>query len=294
MSVEVHETPPAGFSPQVEVAACYLEHDGKVLLLERASGKSEPNKWGAPAGKLEKNEDPLDGAVRELFEETGIRLKHPSQIRAVGSLFVRRPTLDFVFHMFKVEIDQFPDVTISDEHVNYKWTTAQDREELILVPGAKEALRYYYKKNRKGSSVNSYLILEQEGKILCQLRKNTGYCDGMWSLVAGHVEEGEGATAAMVREAKEEIGIEIEPSHLKAVHVMHRKSNRPNVDIFFTCSSWKGAIHNREPEKCEKLEFFAREALPPQTIDYIKSALDHISQGNCYSEQGWDIISPEL
>ena len=42
-------------------------------------------------------------------------------------------------------------------------------------------------KKRSGASVNVYLILKRGNKILFHLRKNTGYCDGMLSLVAGHV-----------------------------------------------------------------------------------------------------------
>jgi len=55
--------------------------------------------------------------------------------------------------------------------------------------------------------------------VLFQLRKNTGYCDGMWSLVSGHVEDGECATSGMIREAHEEIGITLSTAQIKVVHV---------------------------------------------------------------------------
>ena len=45
-------------------------------------------------------------------------------------------------------------------------------------------------------------------EILLQKRHNTGYMDGMWDCsVAGHVENGESMKMALLREAKEEIGI---------------------------------------------------------------------------------------
>ncbi|MGE5195708.1 MAG: NUDIX hydrolase [Anaerolineae bacterium] len=143
-------------------------------------------------------------------------------------------------------------------------------------------------KKRSGASVNAYLILKQNNRVLLHLRKNTGYCDGMWSLVAGHVEDGESAIAAIIREVREEIGIKLSSAEIQVVHVMHRQTNRLNVDIFFHCSSWEGAIQNREPEKCEKLDFFPLEALPSNIVDYNADVLRAISNGEFYSEQGWD------
>jgi 8-oxo-dGTP diphosphatase len=132
----------------------------------------------------------------------------------------------------------------------------------------------------------------REGKVLLGLRQNTGYADGMWSLPAGHVEEGEPATAAMVREAEEEIGVRLDPQSLKAIHIMHRQSNRFNIDIFFTCSHWEGEIENREPQKCVRLSFFPLDALPENLIRYQRDALEGLFQGSVqsvsFSEQGWD------
>lgn len=142
-------------------------------------------------------------------------------------------------------------------------------------------------KKRSGASVNVYLILRQNDKLLLHLRKNTGYCDGQWSLVAGHVEDNESATAALIREANEEIGIELIVDHIRIAHLMHRKSDRLNIDIFFECQSWNGAIQNCEQQKCEKLAFFTLDAMPENTVDYIKKALNHISQNDMYSEHGW-------
>ena len=140
---------------------------------------------------------------------------------------------------------------------------------------------------RQRAFVSVYLILRRNNEILFLLRKNTGYCDGLYGLVAGHVDEGEGAITAMVREAKEEAGIEILPDRLKPVHIMHRSEKRNNVDIFFECSDWRGAICNREPEKCEALQFFSLDALPANSIEYIRRALKDISRGKFFSEFGW-------
>ena len=50
-----------------------------------------------------------------------------------------------------------------------------------------------------------YLILERDNKILIARRANTGYEDGNYQVPAGHVEEAELPTEAVIREAKEEV-----------------------------------------------------------------------------------------
>ena len=79
-----------------------------------------------------------------------------------------------------------------------------------------------------------HLFLIEDNKILLLRRFNTGYEDGNYSVVAGHIDGGEDVYTAMIREAKEEAGITIEPKNLEAVQVMHRKKiNRRKNRLFF-------------------------------------------------------------
>ena len=55
-----------------------------------------------------------------------------------------------------------------------------------------------------------YLILIKGNQILLLKRVNTGYEDGKYSLVAGHMDGNETIKQAMIREAREEAGIAIE------------------------------------------------------------------------------------
>ncbi|MFS8562888.1 MAG: hypothetical protein LVR00_00535 [Rhabdochlamydiaceae bacterium] len=48
MSVAVHEKEPEGFLAMVEVAACHIEIDGKLLLVKRAEHCQEPSTWCLP------------------------------------------------------------------------------------------------------------------------------------------------------------------------------------------------------------------------------------------------------
>lgn len=130
-----------------------------------------------------------------------------------------------------------------------------------------------------------HLVLPRGPEQLLLLRQNTGYMDGHWSLVAGHVDGNETFREAMAREAREEAGLDLPPDTLDLVHMMHRLSDRERISLFFTPRIWHGTPRNMEPEKCAALEW--RAALPDNTIPYIRRALAHIAQGTSYSEFGW-------
>jgi 8-oxo-dGTP diphosphatase len=144
-------------------------------------------------------------------------------------------------------------------------------------------------KNMKAKpNLSVYLILEKDGEILLGLRHNTGYEDGKYALVAGHAEENEPATYSMCREAKEEIGIDILPEDLEIVHIMHRTSNRENIDIFMHPKKWSGKIQNMEPDKCLELKFFHKDKLPGNMVKYHIQALKNIEKKLFYMEYGWE------
>ncbi len=143
------------------------------------------------------------------------------------------------------------------------------------------------KKQRHVMVVAVHLFVIDQDKVLLLRRSNTGYEDGNYSVPAGHVEAGEGTLTAMVREAREEIGVDIDPDDLIIVHVMHRQQEgqEERVDFFFKPKRWRGEICNAEPEKCDELRWVAFDQLPENTVPYIRQAWQHAQLDDIYSER---------
>ena len=133
----------------------------------------------------------------------------------------------------------------------------------------------------------AHLLLFQENKILLLLRKNTGYEDGKYSVVAGHLDGEETAREAMVREAMEEAGIRIDPEDLILAHISHRTHMDERVSFFFTAAEWEGIPENMEPDKCGDLSWFSVNSLPDNMVPYVRNAIEQYLEGKIYSEFGW-------
>lgn len=142
--------------------------------------------------------------------------------------------------------------------------------------------------------VGVFLVLFQDNKVLLLRRFNTGIADGRYVLPMGGLEEGETASDAVIREANEEINLTISPIGLRVVHMMHRLHHLPNgdsfpqIDIFFLPHSYEGVIENKEPHKCDEVQFYPLDALPIETEKFIVQALQCIQNGEIYSEIGWE------
>ena len=99
--------------------AVITKEDGALLLL-RSAGQKFPHKWDLPGGHIHVGEDPKDGLIREVREETGITLIEP-----IEKLY-EEDNITF----YKA---QMPDekVTLSHEHDDHKFVTKENIPENI-------------------------------------------------------------------------------------------------------------------------------------------------------------------
>jgi ADP-ribose pyrophosphatase YjhB (NUDIX family) len=134
-----------------------------------------------------------------------------------------------------------------------------------------------------------YLILIKDGKTLLSRRYNTGWMDGKYSLVAGHLDGNETVFDTMIREAFEEAGIKIEKIDLKPVKVLHRNSgDQEYMDFFFLAEKWEGEPTIKEPDKCDDMSWFPINDLPENILPYVKNVIENYKDGIAFIESGWD------
>jgi ADP-ribose pyrophosphatase YjhB (NUDIX family) len=133
-----------------------------------------------------------------------------------------------------------------------------------------------------------HLFFLRGAEILLLRRFNTGYEDGNYSVVAGHVDAGETITQSAIREAGEEAGVLVETKDIEIVHVMNRKAENERIDFFMVVRQWSGEITNKEPHKCDQLAWYPITNLPPNTIPYVRHGIECFQNGIDYSEFGWE------
>jgi ADP-ribose pyrophosphatase YjhB (NUDIX family) len=109
----------------------------------------------------------------------------------------------------------------------------------------------------------------------------------------GGLNEGEIASEALIREAREEANIFLKPDYIHLCHVLHRYHRMPDgyvftqMDLFFKASRYEGVVKNMEPHKCDKIGFYSLDALPQNMELYLSYVLDCLKKGVFFSEFGW-------
>jgi len=98
-----------------------VKHNDSVLLCKRNNKGSLPGVWSIPAGKLEDGESPMNGAKREFYEETNLKLEN--KLSLVG--FVTRSNRDGSYNKGLMYVFQMD----TDKRINPDLKNASDGEE---------------------------------------------------------------------------------------------------------------------------------------------------------------------
>lgn len=134
------------------------------------------------------------------------------------------------------------------------------------------------------------LIIEREDKILLLRRADWApLFPGCWHCVTGKIEEGETPRDTIIREAKEEVDIDINPALGPVISVMAPDFQRPgsiwrDISLFFVVNDFEGEPVNKEPRLHDAMEWFSIHALPSKMIPVVRFGIELRSKGIGYDE----------
>lgn len=120
------EPVPAG-AHHIVVKICVISADGKVLVTQRDKRKTSPLKWENTCGSILKGETPVQGAIRELMEETGIDAAEEQFKLAYTE--VREPP---IYKCFVAYVSGNENIVLQEgETVDYRWLPCDEFFEFI-------------------------------------------------------------------------------------------------------------------------------------------------------------------
>lgn len=132
--------------------------------------------------------------------------------------------------------------------------------------------------------VGLFLILRQGKQVYLQLRKNASFA-GQYCFIAGHLDGNETLKDGMIREAREEVGIDIKPADLNLRLILHHDAGEEYLQFYFECHRWQGTVCNCEPEKCGDIIVADWDKLPDNVPIFIQRAVAAINEGVILREE---------
>jgi 8-oxo-dGTP pyrophosphatase MutT (NUDIX family) len=137
---------------------------------------------------------------------------------------------------------------------------------------------------RTNLPVVAHTFLLRSDSVLLLRRANTGFEDGNYGPVGGHLDGGETVKQAAIRECGEEIGVEIDQAALEVIGVTHYNSpTGEGIDFFLSASRWSGEPYPLA--ECDEVRWCPLDALPENTIPFVRRAIErHLLSGVWFDE----------
>lgn len=134
------------------------------------------------------------------------------------------------------------------------------------------------------------LILIKNSKVLLLRRADWApLWPGHWHCVTGKIETGETPKQAIVREAFEEVGLNIDPKLATVVSVTAKNFQSPDIiwkdiSLFFIVKDFEEEPINKEPRLHDKMEWFDIRSLAFPVIPVVEYGIKQYIQGKMYGE----------
>ena len=105
---------------------CFLEHNGKILIIFRIPNNRDGGCWAIPAGEIDPGESAIEAIIREVKEETG-HLCNSDQLELLGTYFWKLSEFDLEFTVFRTQLNERMPVQLNPrEHSDYKWINPKE------------------------------------------------------------------------------------------------------------------------------------------------------------------------
>ena len=131
----------------VRVVDCYVflqtKNGIRFLLMKRNLNKIYEHLWQGVAGKIETGETAPETAIRELKEETGLDPLTMFVADHVSRFYEAHGDQINLVPVFGIEVNS-DKVTISEEHIDYKWVDIQEALSTLVWNGQKEGISAVY------------------------------------------------------------------------------------------------------------------------------------------------------
>jgi dATP pyrophosphohydrolase len=122
------------------------EGEPQYLLLKRSdSDKLYPGIWQVVTGTVEEGEHTVQAALREVQEETNLKLQRLWAVPLVNSFYVARSDSISMSPFFAGQVGVGMEPRLSPEHMLYKWAPYAKAMTLIPWPGQRRGLELVHK-----------------------------------------------------------------------------------------------------------------------------------------------------
>lgn len=126
------------------------------MLRRSKSEHLYPDAWQVVTGSIEPGESALQGALRELKEETGYNPQKFWIVPHVNTFFsVRHDTLNHTV-IFAAQVPPKSNPELSHEHYQFVWCTIERAKQLCVWPGQREALQIVHDYIVRGSKAGEF------------------------------------------------------------------------------------------------------------------------------------------
>ncbi|MBL1213675.1 MAG: NUDIX pyrophosphatase [Ignavibacteriae bacterium] len=112
----------------------------EYLLLKRASNEKYPGVWQMVTGAVEENEKGYETAIREIKEETNLTPAKFWVVPRMNSFYSPEKNSVCMVPVFATLVED-GEVTLSEEHTEYKWVNKAEAQKLLAWPGQRKSVQ---------------------------------------------------------------------------------------------------------------------------------------------------------